>query len=215
MYKALSSRTGHVKNPRIDKHCARVKQEGRNLKVILKVEGRVEVMTMTGEVRLVSAPGPESGVGNVDERSPHDLDEHCSSTPHAQHESAQHGHAQQGHAQQAHATGSACARGAHARTTRVCIPPAAQTGTGAGSHKVRANGVHDVDQPWHVDDKLPIVHAARARRRAQRGHTERWPGLACPADQSHRGGDHKWSLRDPPIGRGEMRPRRKYTTSTV
>jgi hypothetical protein len=43
-----------------------------------------------------------------------------------------------------------------------------------------ANGVHDVcRQPWHVDDKLHehTVHTARAHRRAQRGHPERWPEL--------------------------------------
>ena len=38
-------------------------------------------------------------VDDFDERSAHDLDERCTSTPHAQHEGAQHGNAQQGHAQ--------------------------------------------------------------------------------------------------------------------
>jgi hypothetical protein len=38
-------------------------------------------------------------VDDFDERSAHDLDERCTSTPHAQHEGAQHGNAEQGHAQ--------------------------------------------------------------------------------------------------------------------
>ena len=67
----------------------------------MKVEVRVEVMTE--EVRLVP-PLAESGVGDIDERSPHDVDERCTITPHAQDEGAQHGHARQGHAQQVHAT---------------------------------------------------------------------------------------------------------------
>ena len=56
----------------------------------MKVEVRVEVMTE--EVRLVP-PLAESGVGDIDERSPHDVDERCTITPHAQDEGAQHGHA--------------------------------------------------------------------------------------------------------------------------
>ena len=34
------------------------------------------------------------------QRAPHDVDERCTSTPHAQHEGAQRGHAQRGHAQE-------------------------------------------------------------------------------------------------------------------
>ena len=103
-------------------------------------------------------------VGDVDERSPHDLDERCTSTTHAQHKGAQHGHAQQG----------------HARATRAWGAPRAGTGWGqAGSHKMWANGVMSTncDMLTHVDDKLHehTVHTVRARKRAQRGHTERRP----------------------------------------
>jgi len=51
-------------------------------------------------------------VDDVDERSAHDLDERCTSTPHAQHEGAQHGNAQQGHAQ--HRENAVMARGREA-----------------------------------------------------------------------------------------------------
>ena len=57
-----------------------------------------------------SHPGCQLGapdVDDVDERSPHDLNERCKSTPRAQHEGAHHGHAQQGHAQQAHTINAA------------------------------------------------------------------------------------------------------------
>ena len=49
-------------------------------------------------------PAHPRDVDDVDERSAHDLDECCASTPRAPHEVVQHGHAQQWHAQQAHET---------------------------------------------------------------------------------------------------------------
>ena len=92
----------------------------------MKVEVRVEVMTE--EVRLVP-PLAESGVGDIDERSPHDVDERCTITPHAQDEGAQHGHARQGHAQQVHAQQVHATQAwvAQARKTQACIAPAQRT----------------------------------------------------------------------------------------
>jgi len=70
--------------------------------------------------------GSERGVGDVDERNPHDVGERCTSTPHDQHESAQRGHAQQGTAQQVHTT---LAWGAQACTTQTCTASACTAGT--------------------------------------------------------------------------------------
>ena len=120
------------------------------------------------------------GVGDVqkkiDERIPHDLDEYCTSTPHAQHEGAQHRHTARAHAAGTHnaSTGS---------TTRVCIAPV----HGADGHRMGASRVaHDVGK--RGVQCLPTVacrrQTARAHRahstahgRAQRGHPERWPEL--------------------------------------
>ena len=65
-------------------------------------------------------------VDDVDERRPHDLDERCTSAPHAQHEGAQLEHTQPGHAQQACDRARTCRRQtarahrAHSTGTQTC-----------------------------------------------------------------------------------------------
>ena len=70
-------------------------------------------------------PAHTRDVDDVDERRPHDLDERCTSAPHAQHEGAQLEHAQHVHAQQAWAPPHHewCTRDAAA------VPPRRQTRT--------------------------------------------------------------------------------------
>jgi len=78
-------------------------------------------------------PAHPRDVDDVDERSAHDLDECCTSTPRAQHEVVQHGHAQQWHAQQAHATR------AQARTARAHAAGTRNTSTGAQARTTRGH----------------------------------------------------------------------------
>ena len=102
--------------------------------------------------------GSERGVGDVDERNPHDVGERCTSTPHDQHESAQRGHAQQGTTQQVHTT---LAWGAQACTAQTCTASACTAGTrnasmgGASAHNASmhsASTKHGPEHPRDVDD---------------------------------------------------------------
>ena len=78
-------------------------------------------------------PAHPRDVDDVDERSAHDLDECCASTPRAPHEVVQHGHAQQWHAQQAHATR------AQAHTARARAAGTRNTSTGAQARTTRGH----------------------------------------------------------------------------
>ena len=75
-------------------------------------------------------PAHPRDVDDVDERRPHDLDERCTSAPHAQHEGAQHSHAQHSHAQQAWARAprARTCRRQTARAHRAHSTPAESTG---------------------------------------------------------------------------------------
>ena len=105
--------------------------------------------------------GAESGVGDVDERSPHDVGERCTSTPHDQHESAQRGHAQQGHEQQGKCAQRKHAEQAHAQqvhATRAWGAQARKTQACTRQHEARASAPRDVDdvdgrRPHDVDER--------------------------------------------------------------